>query len=101
MRSRPRMAGEINLARTHPKRQWFLDLRPPETYHREFRPEWRNWYTHQTQNLAGLTPMSVRVRPPAPPLHPNITGKQRRFYAIIESTGGDIMINDNTEVISH
>ena len=29
-------------------------------------PEWRNWYTHQTQNLASVKDMSVRVRPPAP-----------------------------------
>src|ERR1044072_4615246 len=32
-----------------------------------FAPEWRNWYTHQTQNLASVKDMSVRVRPPAPP----------------------------------
>src|ERR1700741_1193781 len=31
-----------------------------------FAPEWRNWYTHQTQNLASVKDMSVRVRPPAP-----------------------------------
>ena len=24
-------------------------------YYSEFMPEWRNWYTHQTQNLAGFT----------------------------------------------
>lgn len=28
-------------------------------------PEWRNWYTHSTQNAATYV-MSVRVRPQAP-----------------------------------
>lgn len=28
-------------------------------------PEWRNWYTHSTQNAATRV-MSVRVRPRAP-----------------------------------
>ena len=28
--------------------------------------EWRNWQTHQTQNLAPFTGMGVRLPPPAP-----------------------------------
>ncbi len=29
-------------------------------------PRWRNWQTHETQNLAVFDTMSVRLRPPAP-----------------------------------
>ena len=34
---------------------WLLPLRWPDRRNRT-EPEWRNWYTHQTQNLARFTP---------------------------------------------
>jgi hypothetical protein len=35
--------------------QRILDLDLPAVLSSKFAPEWRNWYTHQTQNLAGFT----------------------------------------------
>ena len=46
-----------------------------------FTPEWRNWYTHQTQNLASVKDMSVRVRPPAPHLSA-VNGRAQCFHHI-------------------
>ena len=43
-----------------------------------FKPEWRNWYTHQTQNLASVKDMSVRVRPPAPAFLPHSESAKAR-----------------------
>ena len=66
-------------------------------------PEWRNWYTHTTQNRASKG-LRVRVPPPAPMnkilviLGPTATGKSDLAVRLAKKYSGEIISADSRQV---